>query len=158
MCFFPEYDGSKWKNNQMRLFFGSEEVVTIGGCQNITEKKVSRINWMDPYLKCQQNSSLSWFFSNSSSFVQFYKSLIILQIRVCQWWRMEPIRCQFHQHLRARFLYEFRGQRQNVTRKAAKKDICMKKARKKTLMKLTAGVNFINFLRAAFSRKRVFLS
>ncbi len=48
-------------------------------------------------------------------------------------------RCQFHQHLRAHFLYEFCRQSQNVTRKAAKKDIHKKKAREKMLMKLTPG-------------------
>ncbi len=37
------------------------------------------------------------------------------------------------------FLYEFWHQSQNVTRKAAKKDIRTKKAHKKTLMKLKAG-------------------
>jgi len=42
-----------------------------------------------------------------------------------------------------RFLYKFRRQSQNVTRKAAKKDVRMKKPREKTLMKLTANV--INF-------------
>jgi hypothetical protein len=47
-------------------------------------------------------------------------------------------RCHFHQHLRAHFLYKFWCQSQNVTRKAAKKDIRMKKAREKTLMKLMA--------------------
>ncbi len=35
---------------------------------------------------------------------------------------------QFHQHLRART--KFWRQSQNITRKAAKKDVCTKKARK----------------------------
>jgi hypothetical protein len=50
-------------------------------------------------------------------------------------------------------LNKIRRQTQNVARKAAKKDIRTKKARKKTLMKLTAGVNFINILRTRFLYK-----
>ena len=48
------------------------------------------------------------------------------------------------------FCTKFWRQSQNVTRKAAKKDVRTKKARKKTLMKLTPWVNFINILYKAF--------
>jgi len=48
------------------------------------------------------------------------------------------------------FCTKFWRQSQNLTRKAAKKDVRTKKARKQTLMKLTAGVNFTNILCVAF--------
>jgi len=43
------------------------------------------------------------------------------------------------------FRTKFWGQSQNVTRKASKKDIHTKKARQKTMMKLTAGVCTVRF-------------
>jgi hypothetical protein len=48
------------------------------------------------------------------------------------------------------FRTKFWRQSQNVTRKAAKKDIRTKKAREKMLLKLTPRLNFINGLRTAF--------
>ncbi len=56
----------------------------------------------------------------------------------------------------AHFLYEFKRQSQNVARKAAKKDICTKKAREKTLMKSTPSVNFINIIRVHFLYESLF--
>ncbi len=65
--------------------------------------------------------------------------------------------CQFHQHFTHKFLVWISPQSQNVTRKSCRNNVCTKNARKKTLMKLTAGVIFINILRANFSYKSAFV-
>ncbi len=50
------------------------------------------------------------------------------------------------------FCTKFWCQSQNVTRKAAKKDVCTKKARKKTLMKLTLGTGCLIRVNYLFRR------
>ncbi len=60
---------------------------------------------------------------------------------------------QFHQHLRAHFLFEFWRQSQNITGKSCRKGLLYEFFARMTLMKLTPEVNFINVF-ARFCTKK----